>query len=171
MVVVPEQRLPWIFWGDGSQGQLISKKQIGDDDDGVKMTEIRFRPTEELLSLHGIPRSDLDQEYSLAFRFPSAYVITLSEDPVNSTVLIMCDIRGRDTKLTNMNAASLDTIMGYEKRIKSLQAQNAWLHAELKKMTSHVNEYIKGNAEMFLEAIKVRGEIDNPMNQNGQDDQ
>lgn len=160
MVVVPETRLPWIFWGEGSQGQLIQKKELGPDEEGVKMTQIRFRPTEELMATYGIPREDLDHEYSLTFRYPSCMILHLSDDPINQTILIMCDVKGRDTKLTNLNAYLLDTLTGYEKRIKSLQAQNAWLHAENKKMTSHLDEYIKGKTDLFLSAIKVRGDID-----------
>lgn len=163
MTVVPEQRLPWILWGDGAQGQLIQRKEVGPDDDGVRVVEIRFRPTEELMAMYGIPRSDLDMEYSLTYRYPAVTCITLSDDPVNQTILIMCDVKGRDTKLTNLNAYLLDTIMGYEKRIKSLTAQNAWLHAELKRMASHMNEYIMRNAEMFKSAISVRGDIDQQM--------
>ena len=165
-----ETRLPWLLFGDGSQGQLLSKKDVGQNDEGVKMVEIRFRPTEEMMATYGIPRSDLDMEYSLSFRYPTTYIITLSDDPVNATMIVMCDVKGRDTKLTNLNAHLLDTIMGYEKRIKSLQAQNAWLHAELKKMTSQINAYIKENAEMFMNAIKVRGEIDNPFPSGGGDE-
>jgi len=160
MSVVPEQRLPWLLFGDGSQGQVIQQRDVGPDDEGVKTTEVRFRPTEELLNLYGIPKTDLDSEYSLAFRYPSTMIIQLSKDPVNQTVLILCDVKGRDTHLTNMNAYLLDTIMGYEKRIKSLQAQNAWLHNEITKVTSHLNEYIQRNAEVFMTAIKVRGDID-----------
>lgn len=160
VTVIPETRLPWILWGDGAQGQLIQKKDIGADEDGVKMSEIRFRPTEELMATYGIPRSDLDHEYSLAFRYPTAFIVNLSDDPVNQTVLILCDVKGNDTKMTNLNAYLLDTLMGYEKRIKSLQAQNAWLHNEIKRMTSHMNEYIQRNAEMFKSAISVRGDID-----------
>ena len=78
----------------------------------------------------------------------------------NQTILILSDVKGSDTKLTNLNAYLMDTVMGYEKRIRALTAQNAWLHSELKKMTSHVNEYIKQNAEMFKTAITVRGDID-----------
>jgi len=159
--IIPETRLPWILFGDGSQGQLLTKKDIGpSSDDGVRMIEIRFRPTEELMALYGIERNELDNEYSLTFRYPGVYVMTLSDDPVNATMIILCDVKGRDTKLTNMNAYLLDTITGYEKRIKSLQAQNAWLHAEMKRLTSHFNEYVKQNAEMFKTAIGVRGDID-----------
>ena len=163
MVVVPETRLPWILWGDGAQGQLLGRKSVADSEEGVKMTEIRFRPTQELLAMYGIANKDLDHEYSLTFRYPTIHVTTLSDDPVNQTILILCDVKGRDSKLTNLNAHLLDTVMGYEKRIRALTAQNAWLHSELKKMTSHVNEYIKQNAEMFMSAIKVRGDIDSSM--------
>lgn len=160
MVVVPETRLPWLLFGDGSQGQMIGKKDLGPDDEGVRLTELRFRPTEELLASYGIARGDLDAEYSLTFRYPSAMILILSDDPVNQTVLVFCDVKGRDTKLTNLNAYLLDTLMGYEKRIKSLQAQNAWLHAENTRISTHMDEYIKRNSEMFLSAIKVRGSID-----------
>ena len=165
MTVIPETRLPWLLFGDGSQGQLLSRKEIGPNDEGVRMTEIRFRPTEELLAMYGISKSDLDSEFSLTYRYPSVHIITLSQDPVNSTILILCDVKGRETKLTNLNAYLLDTITGYEKRIKSLQSQNAWLYGELKKMTSHITAYIKDNADMFKSAISVRGEIDNPFAQ------
>lgn len=158
MTVYPESRLPWLLFGDGAQGQLLEKKSLGEDEDGVKIEEIRFRPTEELMQRHNLSRNDLDAEYSLTYRYPSVNIITLSDDPVNATTLIMTDVKGRNTKLTNLNAYLLDTITGYEKRIKSLQAQNAWLHNELRKMTSHMNEYIKNNAEMFKSAISVRGD-------------
>lgn len=160
MTVIPETRLPWILWGDGSQGQLLSRKAIGSDEEGVKISEIRFRPTQELLGMYGFSNNELDAEYSLTFRYPTVHVVTLSDDPVNQTILILSDVKGRETKLTNLNAYLMDTVMGYEKRIRALTAQNAWLHSELKKMTSHVNEYIKQNAEMFKTAIAVRGDID-----------
>jgi len=166
-MVIPETRLPWIFWGDGSQGQLIGKKDVGPDEDGIKMIEIRFRPTEELLALYGIPKSELDHEFSMSARYPKSVAIFLSQDPINQTLFVMCDVKGRETTVTNLNSYYLDTITGYEKRIKALTAQNAWLHSEMKKMTSHINEYIKQNAEMFLTAIKVRGDIDNPLGMGG----
>ena len=163
-MVVPETRLPWILWGDGSQGQLLTKKELGPStDDGVRLVELRVRPTEELLANYGIAKSELDAEWSLSFRYSAHNVITLSDDPVNATILILCDVKGRETKLTNLHAYLLDTVIGYEKRIKALTAQNAWLHAELKKMSSHMNEYVKNNAELFMEAIKVRGNIDQGM--------
>lgn len=169
MTVYHRQRLPWIFWGDGSQGQLLEKRPPKKNDEGVEMVQIRFRPTEELLSRYGIPRSDLDHEFSLSRWYPKAYVHFLSEDPLNNTVLIMCDVKSRDTKLTNMKAYLLDTVMGYEKRIKSLQAQNAWLHSQLQKMSAHMEKYIEENANMFLKAIKVRGEIDQPFPAQGEE--
>ena len=38
-MVVPETRLPWLVFGDGSQGQLLEKKDIGPDEDGVHMSK------------------------------------------------------------------------------------------------------------------------------------
>ena len=159
-MVIPETRLPWLVFGDGSQGQLLEKKDAGPDEEGVNMIELRFRPTEELMEKYGIPRSDLDHEWSLRCRVQKNYFWTLSDDPVNATVLILCDVKCRKTKLTDMNAELLETITGYEKRIKALEAQVAWLHADNKKKSSNIHEYIKQNSELFLEAIKVRGEID-----------
>ena len=112
------------------------------------------------MAKYGIPRSDLDYEFSLKFRCQKNYIWTLSDDPTNATVLILCDVKGLKTKLTDMEAELLETIVGYEKRIKALEAQCAWLHGDNKTKSAHVHEYIKQNAELFKEAATVRGEID-----------
>jgi len=158
--VVPEQRLPWILFGDGSQGQLLRKNDNLVDKEGVRISEIRFRPTKELMVVYGISEDELDEESSIVRRFPSSKILSLSEDPTQNTILVFCGVNGEETRLTNMHASLFDTIEGYEKRIKSLTAQNAWLHSEIKKMTSSIDEYIKDRAKMFLNAIKVRGDID-----------
>jgi len=160
--IVPEQRLPWILWGDGSQGQLLRRTENLVDKQGVKITEMRFRPTRELMQVYNIREDELDEESSVIRRYPTSKVMSLSDDPILNTILVFTDVDGGDTRLSNMHAHLFDTIEGYEKRIKSLVAQNAWLHSEIRKMTSHVDEYIKDRAKLFMSAIAVRGEIDNP---------
>lgn len=160
--VVPEQRLPWILFGDGSQGQLLRKNDNLVDKEGVRISEIRFRPTRELMANYGISEDELDEESSIVRRFPASKIVNLSDDPTQNTLLVFCGVNGEETRLSNLNAHLFDTVEGYEKRIKSLTAQNAWLHSEIKKMTSNIDEYIKDRAKLFLNAIKVRGEIDAP---------
>ena len=148
------------MFGDGSQGQLLYKKDNLVDTEGVRLSEIRFRPTHELMQRYKISMNDLDVESSIIRRYPSSKILSLSDDPMTNTVLVFCDVVGENTRLSNLHAYLFDTIEGYEKRIKTLVSQNAWLHSEIKKMTSNMNEYVKDKAKLFLTAIKVRGEID-----------
>ena len=164
-----EARLPWVVFGDGLFAQLLYIRRGEEDREGMKLAVLKIRPTEELLDYMGIDIDTLDpQDQGIIVRYQENMVVPLNDDPHNGMVWILCDFKGRDTRMTHYYSNQLQMIDGQERTIKSLRLENAYLHQEISKTTSQMEKHTQELVRRISPIMKLRGNIDDMTNPNAQ---
>ena len=155
--LIAQPRYPWLYFGDGQAAQLIQIKEGVLAEDGRQMTELKFRPTKSLVYKYNISDEQFDRfDLTITKNYPSAQVIALDRDPTAGAFLVMCDYNGSDTVLTRQYVEQLQAIQGYEKVIHSLKGELVWLHEQMRKQGSQIQEYDKETVKRLKRIFALR---------------
>lgn len=143
-----EPRKPMIIFGNGLQGEVESFDEGIIDDEGLEVTRIEFRPTQELVDHYGYYNYTKPEELTFIVDYPKVYVrVLLAGDPKNRSILVMCDFFGRDTDLTRLNIELLNSNKLLQRQITSLKYQTARLNYDLQVASRNYGEYAKNQLD------------------------
>lgn len=150
-----EPKYPWICYGDGYMGLVISI-MAGKDNEGKDVWKIRIIPTEELAKRHNIPLDALDpSNLSIQVEYPLETITQLSSDPIYPVYFCFLNFKGEDCPGTMFWKGKMDAdkIMGLNKIIDLLKAENAYLTEQLQIARTNIEEfnarYVSGPVEQI----------------------
>lgn len=135
---------PWMYFGDGYMGQVISLVQ-GRDNDGEDVWEVILIPTEELAKKYNITLDQLDENLSLSVNYPYEFVVQLSFDPVYPVYFNFLKFDGTEAPATKFwkGYQEKQKIDNLNRFINHLKAQNAYLTEQLEKAKTNIRQFIK----------------------------
>lgn len=145
-----------VIFGDGLSAEITEQYPTRVNENGDKIVGMRIRMEELLLARAGISYDDLDVDDSFYVEYPEAWIVTLSEDPVNRVKLVKCTLWGEETRLTDDTDAYDSTIRALEHRLNKLKEENAYLHSEMDRLQTNIHEHDMRMVERFKVPMALR---------------
>jgi len=159
-----EARKPLLIFGNGLQGEVENFQEGIISEEGVEMSRIEFRPTEEFVRFYGLTDDDFTNinEKTFIVDYPSIYVEILAKgDPEHQCIIVLCDFLGRDTQLTKKHIELFNSNKLLQREVVSLKYVTAKLNYDLQLANKNTGEYTKNLLDDFIIPIvkKTRGNL------------
>lgn len=129
---------PVINFGDGTWARVIEIKP-NKDSQGIDTNIMKIIPGPELIAIYDIPDDMMDDQHHIRIEIPCGFMSNVSISPAFPTYWCYVNIFGKDCPGTQFLKGFVDSqkILGYQKIMDSLKAENAWLKEKYYKASTN----------------------------------
>lgn len=135
---------PEIHFGDGTWGRIVEIRP-SKNPEGVDVNIMKIIAGEMLIALYDIPEEMLDEQRHIKVEIPTVMMTNISISPAFPKWWCYLDVFGRSCPGTRFLKGFIESekIIGYQKMMDLLKAENAWLKERVSKATTNIYKQMK----------------------------
>lgn len=152
-------RNQWVLFGDGSMVQFL--RSIDElSDQGQRQKRFLMKPSKDVVFKYKLDsKMDLNEEGFIWRSYPESTVVLLDTDPNHARILVLTDLMGRTTPLTQLYERYTSQINFLQKLHESKVAYIARQQEEMKLMSSNTLAWLSRNIDVVNKAREANSQI------------